>query len=289
MASLPFHATSASAASSASFLPRRHHRRFHFLRSQLPLSIPGAPSSRAFQLSCPARHRFLCCGGSSAVEEVRAGAVGQGRVRIRVRLDHQVKFGESVVVVGSVQALGSWRKDVPLAWTENGWVAELELGGGEVVEYKFVILSDGGKRKVWEVGENRVLKLPMAGVFDMVCRWNKTGEGVDLVGTAPGELIGKVEEEGDDSGDAEGGNGSVEDVEQSPFVEQWQGRAASFMRSNEHRSREIERTWITDGMEGVPLKLVEGDRNGRNWWRKVKSRETSNGMIGILFSSSREI
>nr|CAD1820378.1 unnamed protein product [Ananas comosus var. bracteatus] len=46
----------------------------------------------------------------------------------------------------------------------------------------------------------------------------------------------------------------------SAFVEQWQGREVLFMRSNEHRSRDIERRWITDGLDRVALKLVEAIR-----------------------------
>ncbi|CAA6675537.1 unnamed protein product [Spirodela intermedia] len=63
---------------------------------------------------------------------------------------------------------------------------------------------------------------------------------------------------GNESADKDSGN--LEDVEQSPFVEQWQGRAASFMRSNEHRNRESERSWSTEGLEGVSLKLLEAVR-----------------------------
>ncbi|XP_062082125.1 phosphoglucan, water dikinase, chloroplastic-like [Humulus lupulus] len=42
------------------------------------------------------------------------------------------------------------------------------------------------------------------------------------------------------------------------------------MRSNEHRDRESERRWDTSGLEGLALKFVEGDRNARNWWRKLE-------------------
>ena len=41
------------------------------------------------------------------------------------------------------------------------------------------------------------------------------------------------------------------------------------MRSNEHGSRDSEKRWSTEGLEGVPLKLVESDRDARNRWTKV--------------------
>lgn len=191
---------------------------------------------------------------------------GGGKVLLHTRLDHQVKFGEHVAILGSTNDLGSWKKKVMMTWTKDGWVMDLELKGGSEVEYKFVIVTKE-KRMMWEGGKNRVLKLPKEGKFALLCHWNKTGEDVKLLG-----LDSSVAERDDV------GNGSVAaDVvapvvaegQPSPFVQEWQGRSASFMQSNEHRNRETERRWNIDGLEGLSRKLVEGDRNARNWWRKV--------------------
>lgn len=62
----------------------------------------------------------------------------------------------------------------------------------------------------------------------------------------------------------------AEEAVTSSFVEQWHGGDASFMRSNEHRDREIGRRWDTSGLDGVALALVEGDKSARNWWRKLE-------------------
>jgi len=203
--------------------------------------------------------------GREEKREMRSKS-GRGKVRLNLRLDHQVKFGEHVAILGSAKELGSWKKNVPLNWTESGWVCGLELKGGESIEYKFVIARND-KSMVWEGGDNRVLKLPMGGSFRMVCRWNATGESVDLLPLGLGE-----NEEDYDLSD----NGSVVtdaathlEAGTSPFVGQWQGKAISFMRSNEHRNRETEIKWDTSGLEGLALKLVESDRSARNWWRKV--------------------
>lgn len=189
---------------------------------------------------------------------------GRGKVRLNLKLDHQVKFGEHVVILGSTKELGSWKKNVPMKWTESGWVCELELKGGESIEFKFVIVSKD-KRTVWEGGDNRVLKLPMGGSFRMVCIWNATREAVDLL------PLGENEADYDP-----GDNGSVVtdasthlEVGTSPFVGQWQGKAVSFMQSNEHRNRETDIKWDTSGLEGLALKLVEGDRSARSWRKKV--------------------
>ncbi|XP_073099612.1 phosphoglucan, water dikinase, chloroplastic isoform X10 [Elaeis guineensis] len=259
------------------------------LHSSVPKNNPEIlllrlPSCRLFpQMArprCPLRlrSRRLSCRRSSSgpsverIEEEKRKASGKRRkVRMRVQLDHQVEFGEHVAVLGSTKELGLWKRQVPMDWTPEGWVCELELCGGEVLEYKFVILRKGKMGMIWEDGDNRVLKLPEEGMFDMVCRWNKTGEAVDLLGADIDDE--KVEElESEDGGDATASDdgGFVSKRKPSPFVEHWQGRAASFMRSNEHKSRETERTWDTDGLDGVVLKLVEGDRVARNWWRKLE-------------------
>ncbi|XP_038989785.1 phosphoglucan, water dikinase, chloroplastic isoform X2 [Phoenix dactylifera] len=257
-----------------SSLPKNHHE---ILLLRLPsrrLSPPMPRPRRYFPF--PSR-RLSCRSFSSSspsverVEEEKRKASGKRRrVHIRVRLDHQVEFGEQVAVLGSTKELGLWKKQVPMDWTPEGWVCELELCGGEVLEYKFVILMKGRKGMIWEDGDNRVLKLPEEGMFDMVCRWNKTGEAVDLSGAATDEVVEELDSENGGGAPASEDGGVVSELEPSPFAEQWQGRAASFMRSNEHKSWEAERRWDTDGLDGVVLKLVEGDRVARNWWRKLE-------------------
>lgn len=185
---------------------------------------------------------------------------------LRVRLDHQVEFGEHVAILGSCKELGSWKKKVAMTWTADGWVSDLELKGGSEVEYKFVIVKKD-KKMAWEEGGNRVLKLPKVGDFGLVCHWNRTGEDVKLLGLD--SSVGKRDDVGNGSAVAEVVAPVVAEGGPSPFVQEWQGRAASFMRSNEHGNRESERRWNMDGLDGLVLKLVEADRSARNWWRKV--------------------
>lgn len=184
-----------------------------------------------------------------------------GNVRISFRLDHQVEFGEHVVILGSTKELGSWKKNVPMKWSESGWLCDLEFKGGESIEYKFVIVRND-KSKAWEAGENRILKLPKGGSFEIVCHWNKTGEAVDLL---------HLEEDVLDNGSVvtDAAPDALLEVGTSPFVGQWQGKSASFMRADDHWNREMERKWDTSGLQGLTLKLVEGDQRARNWWRKV--------------------
>lgn len=194
-----------------------------------------------------------------SAKEKKIGGEKREKVLLRIRLDHQVSFGDNVAILGSTKDLGSWKKPVAMNWAEEGWVCDLQLRAGETFEFKFVILSGEKKIPIWENGGNRGLKLPAGEVFDLVCQWDRTDEDLVLSG---GDLVEKVDE-GEESG------GAVLEAESSPFVEQWQGGAASFMRSNEHGSRERDGKWDTSGLDGVVVRLIEGDRSARNWWMKL--------------------
>ncbi|XP_052189149.1 phosphoglucan, water dikinase, chloroplastic isoform X2 [Diospyros lotus] len=215
----------------------------------------------------------------------------RGKVRLIVHLNHQVQFGEHVVIMGSTKELGLWRKPVGMNWTEDGWVCEMDLKGGDSIEYKFVIVNKE-KSVFWESGDNRILKLPEGGSFKIICHWNLTGKAVDLL---PLDLEQSLEggEGMGDNGSAPVDGATLAEVAASPFVEQWQGKDVSFMRSNEHHSREAERRWDTSGLEGRALELVEGDRNARNWWRKLEvvrelvvgSVESQQRLEALLYSA----
>ncbi|KAL0746792.1 hypothetical protein Bca101_028794 [Brassica carinata] len=132
---------------------------------------------------------------------------------------------------GSAKEIGSWKEKSPLTWSESN-----------------------------------------SGSFSVVCHWDATGETLDL-----------PQEVGDDAGGDEGndshdvveeervvGSENGAQVRKSTLGGQWQGKDASFMRSNEHGSREVGRNWDASGLEGSALKTVEGDRNSRNWRKKVR-------------------
>ncbi|KAL6504566.1 Phosphoglucan, water dikinase, chloroplastic [Orobanche gracilis] len=188
------------------------------------------------------------------------------KVKVKLRLDHQVRFGEEVAILGSVKELGSWKNKVMMKWTENGWVCDLELKSvEEPIECKFVIVRKDKDKLTWECGNNRILKFPGKGSFNVVCKWDKTNEHLD---TLPWEEKGggQVEEQ-------ESENRNVvlkETLTTSSFVDQWQGKDVSFVRSKDHFNAENSIKWDTSGLKGISLKLVEGDRNARNWWRKLE-------------------
>lgn len=56
----------------------------------------------------------------------------------------QVNFGQEVLLVGSVKALGDWdlATAVPLTWEEgHRWTASVEMPAGEEVQFKFVVAN----------------------------------------------------------------------------------------------------------------------------------------------------
>ncbi|CAN1837725.1 Phosphoglucan, water dikinase, chloroplastic [Linum perenne] len=242
-----------------------------------PSQFIHSPANRFFRtpgvslpLHARSRHVLfprIACRVSSAEEDKTKQFMSNsspGRVRLSICVHHQVRYGEHVVMLGSTKELGSWKKNVPLNWTEGGWVCDLEFKGGQSVEYKFAVV-DNDRRTVWEGGENRNLQLPKEGSYEMLCQWNATRENIDLLPRSSNQKL---------AGSAkivlDGASHPTHDGEPSPFVGQWQGKAASFMRSNEHGDRESKMNWDTSGLEGLSLKLVEGDQGARNWWRKLE-------------------
>ncbi|XP_073021561.1 phosphoglucan, water dikinase, chloroplastic-like [Primulina eburnea] len=250
-----------------------------FLRQKPSSFLPFRRNFRSFSVR-PINRNFLkpFVSAVSSVEtsdEMKRGnekkkqlkKSGGNKVKLKVRLDHQVEFGEHVAILGSAKELGFWTKMVMMDWTENGWVCDLELKiNEEPLEYKFVI---AGKDKdlIWETGNNRTLKLPERGSFSINCKWDSTNEQVEVLPLEE-EYEGVLEEENE--------NGNVirdaleEVVTPSSFVEQWQGKDVSFVRSKDHFDAERKRNWDISGLQGVPLKLLEGDQHARNWWRKLE-------------------
>lgn len=199
------------------------------------------------------RHR----GGSKSMV-VRCG---EG-VKVRVRLDHQVQYGEWHAILGSAKSIGAWQEKVPMKWTESGWVVDLEGKPGETVEYKHIIVTHDGN-VIWEDGPNRTLSLPTAGEVELVTHWGQTQEELQFHGGhSQNGHAGKHEEEEQ----AQESTGSmveeaVHEISTS-FVKSWQGAS---VKDRKERSGK----WDTTGLDGPALQIVEGDKSASNWWRKL--------------------
>ena len=98
--------------------------------------------------------------------------------RIKLSVTKKVRFGESVLAVGSGSALGNWNpaeSRAALRWSEGDvWTGELPREEGEGAEFKFVVVR-GGEIVEWEEGGNRVLIAAVAGSGVVAARWGETG------------------------------------------------------------------------------------------------------------------
>ena len=209
-------------------------------------------------------------------------------MKLKLRLDHQVEFGQQHALLGSSPSMGSWKKKIPMHWSESGWFVDLEIDTDEKIEFKFVIALEN-EALIWEDGPNRVLELPKGSAFELYSKWNDTKGGSIVVGTSQDEngsanAMQGVEQSvesremppnalsstnGGISVTDEPAKSGADDLQTSSnFVQEWQGRNISFMRSNEH-NREQRGKWDVSGLEGSALYLVDGDKSASNWWRKV--------------------
>ncbi|CAI8601623.1 unnamed protein product [Vicia faba] len=88
------------------------------------------PSSIHHRYRHPPPRTLLVSAVSSPQKQSRKGGkdnntTNKDDVHLHLRLDHQVEFGEHVALLGSSKQLGSWKTNVPLNWTPNGWSLEL--------------------------------------------------------------------------------------------------------------------------------------------------------------------
>lgn len=215
------------------------------------LRMSSAPSSKG-------RRAMAARGTGSGRKGASLGIRCEKTVKLRLRLDHQVNFGETHALLGSADCTGAWQERVPMSWTESGWVAELQGKSGEQIEFKHMIITGDGSL-VWENGPNRHITLPAEGAFEIVTHWDNTQEVVSF----HGELVhsgSQVDGQAPPAHEHQNG-GAVKAVEApeegSAFSQGWQGREISFMQSNNH-ARERSERWDTTGLEGPALKIVEG-------------------------------
>ncbi|KAL3839958.1 hypothetical protein ACJIZ3_024549 [Penstemon smallii] len=241
--------------------PLLNNSPFEFLGKKNSISVPHRRNIASFSEKGSLKMKvFAVQTREENRKQSQSNNSGGDNVKLKVRLDHQVKFGENVAILGSTKELGSWKKKVMMVWTENGWVCNLELNSyEEPIEYKFLIIGKNKEKLTWESGDNRILKFPGRGSFNVVCKWNTTNEQGQVF-----PLGEELEEETKAEKSRNGTTSSVaieEVVSTSTFVEQWQGMNASIVRS--------EGNWDISGLQSIALKLVDGDRSARNWRRKL--------------------
>lgn len=97
---------------------------------------------------------------SVPAEIVQAKKMAKVRFWMKIHVD----YGQRVCLVGSVPELGSWvlADSVAMEWSEGDmWNAVVELPAGGVLEYKYVVVGQGGHAVSWQSGNNSVLAVAL--------------------------------------------------------------------------------------------------------------------------------
>eukprot|EP00887_Chlorella_sp_A99_P004965 scaffold4.g4965.t1 len=247
---------------------------------------PGAAAAPVGRRPCAAAVRPRR--GRPRLRAAAPAVAAAGLVSVRFTIERKVDYGESLKVVGSEPALGSWRvADAPaMAWGQGDvWSAEVELPAGAAAEFKIVRV--GGRRpEEWEEGANHQLALPAAGDLAVAVDWSQgaqissSGAGVGAAEAAEaaealdGVCAAGAAEAAASAGEEAPGSGyaTASDADDSVPRRQWQGRDVVFMQSNNH-TRERQGVWRTEGLApgSAALAIVEGDRGAANWLGKLEA------------------
>lgn len=185
-----------------------------------------------------------------------------------VEVKRKVKYGQSLCIVGNSAGLGKWdaaKSMGKMQWNEGDvWMCEIALdrlvngADGDRLEFKCVVIGSDGDVSRWEEGENH--SLPLQDVRDSIRIQARVvwGDTCEISRVSKGEDGGGQPHEAEDGlilvGDIVG-HGVLESQE----LERWSGKETVFMQQNEH-PRERVGLWNTDGLQGVALSLVAGDR-----------------------------
>lgn len=131
-------------------------------------------------------------------QEKREGEASRSRRLVEFRLQYHTYFGQTVAVVGSSPALGSWNVAcaVKLHWTDgNIWVGKVTLNYDcKTVEYKYIVFDAPSARKhqpghppvIWEPGSNHVIDLDEIPPRTMLTLEDHWGAGGLPPNAAPG-------------------------------------------------------------------------------------------------------
>lgn len=87
-------------------------------------------------------------------------------VTLLFKLPYYTQWGQSLVIAGSEQALGSWNVKQGLSLSpvhqdkELFWCGRVSVAAGFTCEYKYYVVDDNKNVLRWESGEKRKLVLP---------------------------------------------------------------------------------------------------------------------------------
>ncbi|KAK9802949.1 hypothetical protein WJX72_006264 [[Myrmecia] bisecta] len=143
-------------------------------RSSLHNGLPGAAVHRSFQgYSVTHRHHGSRPRCRTWAVCIQAATESQ----VKLRLQHQVAFGEIIKAVGESEVLGAWDPQAApaLEWGDGDvWSLVLGMEPGSYV-FKCVVVREDGSLVAWQPAENRVIEVPgqaAPGVLEVEFRWD---------------------------------------------------------------------------------------------------------------------
>lgn len=232
-------------------------------------------------------------------------AHGGNSVPVTINMKCKVDFGETLRLVGNQSFMGSWdpKKGMEMTWTDgNVWKAEARVPVGAEVDFKVVRVKDQDDVK-WEDGDNRKFKVlgPDFGLT-VTCHWGRSGDmKVDAFPMgqpqAPSAAGGSKAAAGSNGAPAQaaaaaatasrdggspaptdtdsGSNGTGSSLSKSALEEDatargaWVGAEPEFVRSRKKDDGQRQGAWNTEGLQGVALALVNGDKESSSWLKKL--------------------
>jgi hypothetical protein len=221
-----------------------------------PAAAGGA--SRAALLARP--RRAAPCGASRRVTSASASA----GAAVNFSVQKQLRFGQTLRVVGSLPELGGWdpSRAPELTWGDGDvWTGAVALPPGAEASYKFVVFrADGSAEAEWEEGDDRRVTGSADGPIAVNVEFGRRKD-------KDKERSKRNTEKNNNNGGSNGGNGgggaSVAPSDELVLAMagadgRWQGKEVTFMRSNDH-SGDRRGAWKPDGLSGAAKALVDGD------------------------------
>ncbi|KAK9842786.1 hypothetical protein WJX74_002436 [Apatococcus lobatus] len=191
---------------------------------------------------------------------------------VQFSIKRQVAFGESHKLIGGHPSLGGWNPDnaPAMCWNDGDvWTLDLDLPSEEDLEFKCIKVAHGGVE--WESGPNHKLKLPGSEKIAIGFEWGSNGKlsvNTDGASNLQDQQQPQEKEQAPpppQQSDPQVSSGGSDRLDH----QRWQGAGPTFMQSNEH-SGDRAGQWVTEGLQGVALTLVKGDRDAGSWLRKLE-------------------
>jgi len=125
-----------------------------------PVAQSSTSEAQARRLSRDAAP--LTASSTEDVSEESVASASGTTCTVSFNLKFHAEFGQSLKIIGSCPALGSWDLShaATMFWGPNDvWTTEIAVDKSSVLEYKYVLMDSYGQAKAWQQGNNGVLAI----------------------------------------------------------------------------------------------------------------------------------